>query len=1731
MKVRRYILAGAICIWGNIPGFAQAPAAPEEIWASATNETDFTAAWSAVAEAVEYRLDASTNPIFQSNDGVRTTIFRETMGTVSGTTTLANHEANNGFDNDGYTMSSGGAAGLADVRATSVSAGYSDPTGQVASGAGNIYFTASGERGFGISGIDSRGYASLRLSFGYRKENAGANMAFDLQYAPSSGAGWSALAVSNLPAATAPAGWYMVSNIVLSGTAVGKSNLYLRWVKTGAYAGRVDDVLLQGVVPVEDYLPGYCGRPVAGTSEMVTGLTAGATYYFRVRAVSATETGVFSSVASVTTVSNAPPGAPVFAAPEPQSAIVDVETIFAVSATGNPAPVLALAETGATGSHAFDETTGELRYTPAAADEGTQVFTFTASNSVGVATQAVPVTVTPPAPPVFAALGAQQATNGRALTFRVSAAGIPDPVLALQETTATAGSYAFAPASGQVNYTPPAADIGTNTFVFTASNFMEVATQAVSVVVAPRVSGTAATNLFISEYIEGSGNNKAVEIFNGTGAAVNLGAGDYDLRLYMNGATNSTTIDLTGSLADGEVFVVADPNANANIMAQADLLSSVLTFNGNDVVALAQNKTNLDVVGAIGSPADFAKDVTKVRKSAVCQGNALYDALEWDDFAVDTTDDLGGHTFVGGLGIRPVVNPIPPLSVGVGTNLEYTVTATEPDGDGLTFGCTSAADPATWSLDAATGLFRFTPVWAQAGTVRFDFTATDKDGPSSPVALMVTVSVAAGTPTVSFGALRMVGVEGEETLLTLPVVLSGAADATVQVAFAGTALAETDFTCATTTLVFSAGGASTGELVVSVLEDLLPEGPESARLTLVPVAGAISPGSAPAALFIRDNDAFSVVSANLSSGTGVYEVYGSRILEALGPDVVLIQEFRMPSGTTQRSWVDEHFGTDYFYFIESTAGDGSGLPNGVISRWPILAAGEWEDPWAGTRDFAWATIDLPGSRDLHAVSAHFRAESGYEPHRMAEAQLVTNAIAQAGWAWTDYVLVGGDLNLQTRTEAALQILEPAVTDARKPVDQAGFWSTSVNRNYPFDYLLPNRVLDSRHVPVVCHGYHFPDGMVFDTRMVWTQGVPPPALAGDSGAYNMQHMAVMKVYEFDDRRVPPRSFGAAPAGETQIEVSWTANAAGDEVVVVWNRDGHFSAPEGEAPAAGASFAGGTVLCKGGAGPQSHEGLEECGTYFYRCWSVADTNYSEGMTATATTALPEAPAGIRVAATNSADFTLAWSPNSRSAEYLLDVAMDPNFVVAEDAAGNYRVDFEGAGETKATYTGGTVVLSGMLWYMADALIGIEDSDWKNGARSARLRGSPTSQMALAADLTNGVGSLAFLYRRSGTDAQVAWRVEGSTNGGSGWMAIGPDFQAPDTDAVQTYSNAVQLAGQVRIRIRPATGELANRRLNIDDLVLTPYPGQTVGSFYVPGYSNRAVSGESQAVTGLTAGTPYYFRVRTVDGTCLGGFSATGSATTRMARTEQTIDFPAVGDQWTTNVVILAATASSGLPVHFEVTEGDATLANGAELSFGGTGEVAVAASQGGDEAWLAAPSVTNRFRVFEPSAPPVFEPLGMQHLAVGLSNVFAVAATGLPAPTLALQGTTASSGYAFEAGNGVLSYTPPLADAGVQTFTFTAVNRAGAATQEVGVTVALKIAGCATLPGQAGAAVRIASDPERTYVLQYTTNLTLSLPLWIPVDSEPGTGAELLLEDESAADVKRYYRIVVPEGIRK
>ncbi|QSJ15508.1 ExeM/NucH family extracellular endonuclease [Nostoc sp. UHCC 0702] len=172
--------------------------------------------------------------------------------------------------------------------------------------------------------------------------------------------------------------------------------------------------------------------------------------------------------------------------------------------------------------------------------------------------------------------------------------------------------------------------------------------------------------LFFSEYIEGSSNNKALEIYNGTDAVIDLTAGNYVIQFYFNGSLTPTTFNLTGTIAPGDVFVFAQSNASSSIIGRADQTSGAGFFNGDDAIILRQggaNGTILDSIGQIGvdpgsewgTGLTSTADNTLRRKRDITTGdtnpNDAFDpSVEWDGFAIDTFDRLGSYTTNSGTG-------------------------------------------------------------------------------------------------------------------------------------------------------------------------------------------------------------------------------------------------------------------------------------------------------------------------------------------------------------------------------------------------------------------------------------------------------------------------------------------------------------------------------------------------------------------------------------------------------------------------------------------------------------------------------------------------------------------------------------------------------------------------------------------------------------------------------------------------------------------------------------------------------------------------------------------------------------------------------------------------------------------------------------------------------------------------------------------------------------------------
>ena len=193
---------------------------------------------------------------------------------------------------------------------------------------------------------------------------------------------------------------------------------------------------------------------------------------------------------------------------------------------------------------------------------------------------------------------------------------------------------------------------------------------------------TDCADLFFSEYVEGYGQNKAIEVYNPTSATVDLSA--YQIERYSNGATNSSAggvTNLTGMLVSGDAFVITSGETDTGstfgfidpiLFSMSDLAEPVgsyptpLHMNGNDAMVLTKGVDIIDVIGKVGEdPASGAwtddaasgftmgswwtAQHTLIRKNTVLYGDdngldLFNPSLEWDSLVVGSWNNLGTHT-------------------------------------------------------------------------------------------------------------------------------------------------------------------------------------------------------------------------------------------------------------------------------------------------------------------------------------------------------------------------------------------------------------------------------------------------------------------------------------------------------------------------------------------------------------------------------------------------------------------------------------------------------------------------------------------------------------------------------------------------------------------------------------------------------------------------------------------------------------------------------------------------------------------------------------------------------------------------------------------------------------------------------------------------------------------------------------------------------------------------------
>ena len=152
------------------------------------------------------------------------------------------------------------------------------------------------------------------------------------------------------------------------------------------------------------------------------------------------------------------------------------------------------------------------------------------------------------------------------------------------------------------------------------------------------------SEIFFSEYVEGSGFNKAVEIVNLTSNNVDLSP--YTIKRQSNGIWEAP-LSLAGrTIKINDVFVIINADAlDAKLNAEADIKvpnETPMTFNGDDRVGLFKNDVLIDIIGDLNGTDDFGKDITLRRNSDVTEPTTNYsEQAEWSFYERNNTSDIG----------------------------------------------------------------------------------------------------------------------------------------------------------------------------------------------------------------------------------------------------------------------------------------------------------------------------------------------------------------------------------------------------------------------------------------------------------------------------------------------------------------------------------------------------------------------------------------------------------------------------------------------------------------------------------------------------------------------------------------------------------------------------------------------------------------------------------------------------------------------------------------------------------------------------------------------------------------------------------------------------------------------------------------------------------------------------------------------------------------------------------
>jgi len=410
-------------------------------------------------------------------------------------------------------------------------------------------------------------------------------------------------------------------------------------------------------------------------------------------------------------------------------------------------------------------------------------------------------------------------------------------------------------------------------------------------------------NLFFSEYIEGTNNNKAIEIYNPTLSDIDLS--NYSIFKSTDGGVTELAYPLSGIVNAGGVFVVANPSASAGILNEADMTDAFFDFDGNDALALLNVTDTIDVIGNIGENpgtgwlvgTGSTANNTLERSKYIYQGNTDWNtgAAEWKIMPVDNIDSLGmHHTAPCGspepatLSFVKVIDTIAEADTVIKVVIKLDNPTNTPAGYALVRDDVNSTATAGFDYDYSNQVYtKGMGVFYDTVTVQVNddalieptefvllrFANTTSNVNITTDSLYYLYITDSDVLTVSFLGAGFSYSEDSTSPVQVKIVLSTPADDTVRVSIsldAGNATKGTDFLFNDTTITFLPFSADTQGVWVTILNDNIVEGNEQINFNLVDEIGPAVLGITAYTFTIIDDDFTSINTISLDDKINTY---------------------------------------------------------------------------------------------------------------------------------------------------------------------------------------------------------------------------------------------------------------------------------------------------------------------------------------------------------------------------------------------------------------------------------------------------------------------------------------------------------------------------------------------------------------------------------------------------------------------------------------------------------------------------------------------------------------------------------------------------------------------------------------------------------------------------------------------------------------------------------------------